>query len=255
MKSGNNIFNVINFEPMEVHLQNPEREDLSISFELNPFIAEWASAQQRFITTIAREFSELLSVRPQNFSANLSNELGESHCKYRIFGGASTIVLTPNTMQLNFVSLNENDSEIVIEIIRRSLDVLLKDIGGYTKDRFHLTSNQHVRAVNSESADAYLDQFALKQSTYVVKTDTTVEYRPAVKIILSDKGNNWILHRSVEKSELLDNGLFVTTHIFISSPDVAAFEDQRQLVERINNLADQSVGLKYPGGNNGDTTS
>ena len=230
---------------MEVYLQKPEQKNISISFELDPFITEWASAQQRFITTITREFRELLPVRPQDFSSNPSNELGESYCKYRIFGGASTIVLNPNTLQLNFVNLNENDDETVIKIIQRSLDILLKDIGGYLRDRFHLTSNWHVQVINNGSAEVYLDQFTLKQSVDAVKTDATVEYQPSIKIILSDKDKNWVLHQSVEKSELLPNSLYVTTYIFVSSPEVATFEDQRQLVERIYDLADQAVGLRY----------
>ena len=164
---------------MEVHLRNPEREDLSISFGLAPFITEWAPAQTRFIAAIVRDLGELGPVRPLDFSSNLSSELGESRCTYRIFGGASTIVLETETLRLNFTAINENDRQTVIEITRRALDLLSKDIGGYTQDRVSLTSDRHVETVSKGAAGAYLEQFALKRATDIVKTDLEIDYRPA----------------------------------------------------------------------------
>ena len=240
---------------MEVHLRNPEREDLSISFGLAPFITEWAPAQTRFIAAIVRDLGELGPVRPLDFSSNPSPELGESRCTYRIFGGASTIVLDPETLRLNFTAINENDHQTVTEITCRTLNLLSKDIGGYTKDRVSLTSNRHVETVSEGDAGVYLEQFALKRAADIVKTDSEIEYGPAVKIILSDKENNWVLNRLVEKSGLLPDGLFINTLIFISSPAVTAFEEQKRLIDRIYALADQAVGLNYVGDSDGNTTS
>ena len=243
---------------MEIHIQKPAREDLSVNFELSPFITDWTSVQTRFIAAIAREFSASFSVRALDFSSNPSPELGESWCKYRIFGGASTIVLNPGALQLNFANLNENDYPIMKEIIQRSKDVLSKDIGGYTRERVSLTSTLHVGTVEKGVADVYLEQFALKQVADVAKTNSMIQYRPAVKVILSDNSNaavNWVLHRLVEKSEWLPDGLFVMTVINVSSTGVMSFEEQARLVERLYGLADQAVGLRSSGGNANDTAS
>ena len=243
---------------MEIHIQKPAREDLSISFELSPFITDWASAQMRFIAAIARELSGVLPVRAMDFSSNPSSELGESWCKYRIFGGASTIVLNPGALQLNFVNLSENDYPTVKEIIRRSKDVLSKDIGSYTRERVSLSSNLHVGTVEKGVADVYLEQFAVKQVADVAKTNSTIQYRPAVKVILSDNSNNavnWVVYRSVEKSELLPDGLFVTTFIDVSSSGVMSFEDQAQLILLINGLANQAVGQRPSEDNANDAAS
>lgn len=240
---------------MEIQLRKPEREDLSLSFGLAPFITEWASAQTRFIAAIVRDLGELGPVRPLDFSSNSPAELGESRCTYRIFGGASTIILDPETLRLNFMAINENDRQTVAEITRRALDLLSKDIGGYTQNRVSLTSNRHVETVDKGAADAYPEQFALKRTTDIVKTDLEIEYRPAAKIILSDKEHNWALHRLVEKSGVLPDGLFINTLIFISSLGVTAFEEQKRLIGRIYDLADQALGLNYFGDSDDDTTS
>ena len=121
-----------------------------------------------------------------------------------------------------------------------------------------LSSNLHVGTVEKGVADVYLEQFAVKQVTEVAKTDSRIQYSPAVKVILSDNSKNavnWVVHRSVEKSEWLPDGLFVTTFIDVSSPGVMSFEDQAQLVQRIYGLADQAVGQHPSGGNANDAVS
>ena len=243
---------------MNIHIQEPAREDLSVNFVLSPFITDWASAQTRFIAAIARELSDVLSVRAMDFSSNPSPELGESWCKYRIFGGASTIVLNPGALQLNFVNLSENDYPIMKEIFQKSKDVLSIDIGGYTRERVSLTSNLHVGTVEKGVAGVYLEQFAVKQVADVAETNSIIQYSPAVKVILSDNSKNavnWVVHRSVEKSEWLPDGLFVTTFIDVSSPGVMSFEEQAQLVKQLYGLANQAVGLQPSGGKVNDTAS
>ena len=214
--------------------------------------------QTRFIAALARELNVLFPVRAMDFSSNPSPELGESWCKYRIFGGASTIVLNPGALQLNFVNLNEDDYPTMKDIIRASKDVLLKDIGGYTREGVSLTSNLHVGTVETEIADVYLEQFAVKQVADLANTNSEIQYKPAGKVVLSnsaDQAANWVVHRFVEKSEWLPDGLFVTTVIYLSSTGVMTFDDQARLVERICVLADQAVGLRSFGGNGNGATS
>ena len=234
---------------MEIRLLTPTVDDLSISFGLSPFVSDWAAAQTSFVGAIARELGDLLSVGPHDFHSNPSTEFGESRCSYRVFGGTSTITLSPDSLQLNFRRLNANDYVIVAEVARRSMEVLLKDIGHYTRDQVSLTSNQHVNTVEEAAADGYLAQFSWKQPADIAATDAELTYTPAVKVKLSDQQGKWALHRLVEKSELLPGGLYVTTMIFISSPRLTSFDELRQLVERIRILANQAVGLRYPGDN------
>lgn len=232
---------------MEIQLHKPERENLSISFELSPFITAWATAETTFMASIARELGELLLVRPHDFYSNDSAGLGESRCTYRIFGGASTIVLSPGTLLLNFDNLTENDYPTVTEVVRRSRDILSRELGCYAKDHVSVNSNGHVPVVENGAADTYLAQFAWKEPTDTATADVEIEYRPAGKIIMSDKQNRWSLHRTVEKSAFLPEGLFVTTMILITSPRLTSFDEQKQLVERVLDLADRAAGLTYLG--------
>ncbi len=240
---------------MEVRLRKPEREDLLIHFTLTPFIADWALTQTRFIAAIARELGDLLSIRPQDFYTNPSVGLGEVWCKYKIFGGASTIVLHPDALRLDFKSVNENDRLTIIEIIRRSVSVLQQDIGSYARCYVSLTSNRHVVTVGDGSVDRYLNQFVLQQAVDMAKTDSDIEYSPTVKVILSDKGGDWSVHRLVEKSGPLPDGLFIYTLVFIPSFELAEFDEQQKLVNQIFELADKAVELSYVGDSDADANS
>ena len=240
---------------MEVRLQRPQREDLSIRFTLAPFITEWVSTQANFITAIAQKFGDRLSVRPQDFSSNPSSNLGEAWCMYRIFGGASTIVLRPDALELNFVNVNENDRETIREISRRAGSVLQQDIGNYTRCYVSLTSNLHAEIAGDGSADHYLNQFALKKTADMAKTDSDIEYSPTAKVILSHKEGDWSVHRLVEKSDPLPDGLFIYTLIFIPSFELAEFDEQQKLVNRIFELADKAVELSYVGDSDADANS
>ena len=234
---------------MEIHLQKPERENLSISLELSPFITDWVSARTAFMASVARELGDLLNVRPHDFYTNDSTELGESRCTYRIFGGASTIVLSPGTLHVNFGNIAESDYPTVMEIVQRSMDILSRDLGCYTRDHVSINSNEHLPVVENGSVDTYLAQFEWKNPTDTAAADVEIDYSPAMKIIFSDKQARWSLHRTVERSAVLPDGLFVTTMILIRSTQLTPFDEQRQLWARINDLANRAAGLTYLGDN------
>ena len=232
---------------MEIQVLKPERENLSITFELSPFITAWAPAKTTFMSAVARELGEILSVRPHDFYFNESAALGESQCTYRIFGGASTVALSPGTLELNFGSLMESDYPTVTEIVRRSIDILSRDLGCYARDHVSINSNEHVPSVENGVADTYLAQFAWKKPTDTAAGDAEIDYSPATKVIFSDKQGRWWLQRTVEKSAFLPDGLFVTTMILIRSHQLTSYDEQAQLWSRLINLANQAVGLTFLG--------
>lgn len=232
---------------MEIQIQKPQRENLSISFELSPFITDWVPARTGFMASVARALGDSLIVRPHDFSANDSTELGESRCTYRIFGGGSTIVLRPATLELNFGSLTESDYPTVTEIIRRSIDILSRDLGCYARDHVSINSNEHVPVAENGLVDAYLSQFAWKKPADTAATEVEVEYSPAAKVIFSDKHDRWSLQRTVEKSVFLPDGLFITTTILMRSQQLTSFDEQSQLWHRLNDLANHATGLSFVG--------
>ena len=129
-----------------------DRVHVSVTFRLIPFIVEWGRARQAFVSCIAREFGDRLAVRPQDFSAASSADFGETWCRYRIFGGSSTITLRPDSLQLDFPGLQNVDHLLLEDLIEKGMEVLLPELGDYGRSSYSLASNCHV-AVEEGSAE------------------------------------------------------------------------------------------------------
>ena len=136
-----------------------DREDLSARFSLSAFVTDWEVARKAFIACIADTFREPLNPQPEDFSTAFPTELGEAWCKYRIFGGSSTIVLRADSLALNFANIVRADYAIVGEVLRRSADVLLPALGSYVEHSYHISTNQHAMVINGNSQQ-YLAQHA-----------------------------------------------------------------------------------------------
>ena len=94
-----------------------ERVDLSVTFALGRFISDWQSAQRTFIAGIVREYGALFPTRSQDFVANPSPLLSESWCRYMIMGNTAHISLCPDSLQLNFTGLRQEDVSNTVRTI------------------------------------------------------------------------------------------------------------------------------------------
>ena len=106
-------------------------------------------------------------------------------------------------------------------------------------------SKEHPEAHEVDAIDAYFDQFSLAGVAAAVSSaDRSMEYQPSARAVLSDTQRFWVLRRLVEKSELIDNGVFVDTYIEIRSPNVVGGNLFVFLAE-MDGLADSAVGLHF----------
>ena len=228
---------------MNVLLVKPQTEQLEFNVKLRQFITEWPAAQQKFFASIPISLAGLLTILPQDLSADFSSSLGDVSCKCQLFGGAGNVVLRSDALTSNFTNVAHASYPVVFETVRRLIDLLAANFSAHGHDFFSLNSIQHMDAADIGSVDAYLGQFAQQGAIAAIEPETGITYQPSTRITLVDEDRTWVLHRLVEKSESLDSGLFVTTRIFIPTPTVAVFDGLEQLVERLHGVADRAVGL------------
>ncbi|MCY4468092.1 MAG: hypothetical protein OXC08_05170 [Thiotrichales bacterium] len=225
-------------------LVRTDRGEVGATFRLSPFITDWEAGRLAFISCIADDFGDLLNPRPHDFSSAVPADLGEAWCKYRVFGGASTAILRPEALQLTFPNAIETDYPIIFEMLRRMLKVLLPRIGGYDRQSYTVIDNHHAAIVEGES-EAYLSEFANRKMSDAMRHEVGVECRPSVGFTLRSTDGNRVLRRSIEQSEILSNGLFITNHIFVSLPELTEFDDERSWIGQINKLANRASGIVY----------
>ena len=100
-----------------------------------------------------------------------------------------------------------------------------------------------MEALEADAADAYLAQFMPAEADELMRSEPNVKCLPSTRIVLSGETEGWLLERSIEKSLLIDNAVFVHTSVYVLSPDPVGFNDQMQLLGRVRKLADRAVGL------------
>lgn len=220
-----------------------DREGLSARFSLSAFVTDWEVARKAFIACIADTFREPLNPQPEDFSTAFPTELGEAWCKYRIFGGSSTIVLRADSLALNFANIVRADYAIVGEVLRRSADVLLPALGSYVEHSYHISTNQHAMVINGNSQQ-YLAQHA-GANIEIPAPHFAMEFRPCVGFSLRTGDGRRVLRRTIEQSEVLENGLFIADYVFVRSPELTKFEEELRWMVHINQLAHHAAGIRY----------
>ena len=221
-----------------------DRGDQSVTFHLSAFIIDWEAARSAFMACIRDGFRDLTSPRLGDFSAVSPSEPGEAWSKYRMFGGSSTIVLRAESLALNFPSLVTTDQPIVVEIVRRALDVLLPALGGYERHSYSVASNYHVEVVG-DRAESYLARHGSREIEEAARRQTATEYRPTIGFTLRSSDGFRVFRRTIEQSELLENGLFIANHIFASMPILTTFDEEMDWIDRAGNLANAAAGIAY----------
>ena len=196
-------------------LVRTDRGDLSLTFQLSAFITDWGAARKTFVACIADGYRELLSPRPGDFSAAFPNELGEAWCKYRMLGGSSTIVLRADSLALSFPNILNRDRQIAVEVMRRAPENLLPALGGYERQSYVLSANYHAHIVDGRW-DTYRARHGSSEIEEAARGDPGTEYRPSIGFTLRTEDGSRALRRTIEQSEILQNGLFIADHIFVS---------------------------------------
>ena len=227
---------------LRVRLHN---ETINVSFELGRFIADWPSAQSSFISGIAGGFRDWLPIGPRNFSVTPAFALEDLRCRCRLFGGACSIVLTPEALQLDFENVKQGTRPVVLETVRRASAWLAGALGDHGRDQLSFQTAAHLEALEADAADAYLAQFMPAEADGLMRSEPNVKCLPSTRTVLSGETEGWVLWRWVEKSLSIDNAVFVHTLVHVHSPDPMGFDDQIQLLVRADKLADQAVGLDY----------
>ena len=217
--------------------------EIRVGFKLNRFIADWPSAQSRFIGGIADGFRDLYPAGPRNFSVTPAFALEDLRCKCRLFGGQCEIVLAPETLRLDFENVKRESRPVVEEAIRRASEWLAGALGDHGRDWLSFQTFAHLEALEADAADAYLGQFVPAEADELLRSEPDVKHLPSGRTLLSGEAEGWLLERVIEKSLSIDNAVFVSTRVHVQSSDSRGFDDDMRLLGRVEKLADRAVGL------------
>ncbi len=215
-----------------------------VTAKLSRFITDWPAAQQKFIGGIADRFRDWLPIGPGSFSVTPAVSLDDLRCRCQLFGGACSVVLGSDALNLSFTNVRRRNPPEVVETVRRALDWLAAELGENGRDWMSFNTSVHMQAADSAAVDEYLGQFGRDDVDSNMQSEPGAVYLPSTHLVCSDEKGQWVLRRVVEKSFAVDHAVFVDTQIQINSPNPAAFDDHMNLLARLDRLADRVVGLQ-----------
>ena len=225
----------------------PEPEQIELSIKLRYFITDWPSAQRKFVAGVPHRLHELTALQPQDVSMSYANSLRDASCTCRLFGGAGSISLNADTLNLSFANVKRPAYEVVFETIRRGWEFLTSELPENGVSWFSLHSSQDVTASDDAAVDTYLGQFAHEGAVAITKHEPGIRYRPSIRVTFKEHDQHWQLQRSVEESATLGKRLFVTTNIYMPESQLEGFGGLEQAVARLHAMADRAVGLQRAG--------
>jgi hypothetical protein len=93
-----------------------------------------------------------------------------------MYGGSSTMILRPDSLQFAFTSLLTTDYPVINEIVRRGVAVLLTKLGSYERHEYSLTANRHLVPLTG-IAEAHLARFPSDEMVSASANASGMQYR------------------------------------------------------------------------------
>ncbi len=210
-----------------------------------PILSWTAEVNSRFFQAIYSALNEVLYIQPSDFVATAGVSLGECSAALRIFGGNSTLTLKANGVIAEFPNITQDRVEFVNSVIFQGYEALRKEfielevVSIFSSAGFHLEFTSDGKAQKILTAGS---QTEIQNRAHNLR-DAVIE--PGTRFRLVSKDGKWNCKATVEKSEAVNNGVFLHREIIIS--DLSGYETtqhQFDLVDRIDLMILELIGLK-----------
>ncbi len=217
-----------------------------------PLLSWTAEVPSRFFRALYGALNEMLYIQPSDFVAPAGVSLGDCSAALRIFGGNSTLTLKANGIFAEFPSISPDRIEFADAVIFQGYQALKTEFGELEIGSIEANVGRHLEITGDSNAR---DIMAIGSQTKLQKRaddlrDVIVE--PGVRFRLVSKDGKWNCKVTVEKSEVIQNGIFLLREIIISDvSDLETAQQQFDLIRQIDLMALELVGLNHEAQGNG----
>ena len=212
-----------------------------------PILYWTAKVPSRFFRALYGSLNEMLLIQPSDLIAPAGVSLGDVSAGLRIFGGSNTLTLKANALIATFPNITADRMDFVNSVIFQSYEALRNEFNELEIKSIEANAGYHFEITGEKkNAKDILDagrHTELEKRAENVR-DAVVE--PAMRFQIVGKDGKWSAKVTVEKSELVQNGVFLLREIIVS--DLGDYNTTRQqfdLVERIENMILELVGLNF----------
>lgn len=210
-----------------------------------PILSWTAEVPSRFFRALYGALNEMLYIQPSDFVVLTGVSLGDCSAALRIFGGNSTLTLKANAIIAEFPSISHDKIEFADAVIFQGYQALRTEFGELEIGSIEANAGRHLEITGDRKA---WDILAVGSQTELRKRaddlrDAVVE--PGMRFRLISKDGKWNSKVTVEKSEVVKNGIFLLREIIINDlSDCETPQQQFDLIRQIDLMALELVGLK-----------
>ena len=181
----------------------------------------WQDAPRQFFEAMYDTLSPMVAVNVADFSVRVSSSLSEVAARYDLFGGPSAVILTAQNLSLEFPDLVLSDYGLAARIAESVEQRLRSDFPECGRSWMRLTLNEHLNVLGPGRAEDYLSRYAIPSVESAFAQCAGLHQHGAV-FSTTDAERQWQAHCSVERSEELDDALFLTRDVVLLRVDEAA---------------------------------
>ncbi len=183
------------------------RGSVQVNIAISPPVFDWNGVPSRFFAMIHDVLSVEITVKPGHFSEVPAVNLGEVVARYDIFGGPSHIALRPDGLVMEFPVLLPEDSGLVQGIIEHIFVAFQQTFPDHQYMTVQANLSHHAEILDGSAVNDYLAGYAIPSVGGAF--GRKVLHLPAARFGVVDAAAAWDARCIVEKSDFLQNGLFV----------------------------------------------
>ena len=218
--------------------------DASLSFA-TPLL-DWSRVSARFFTMVHKSLSPEFRVSPVDFSERTGISPGISEAEYKVFGGTNTVRLSADRLSFGFRQLLATDIEVLIKIMK-SVDLgFVNEFPECGQASLHCFIHAHAEVIGGELVESYLTPYRNREVEEALFRDNGTTYSPGIRFSAKSQPDEWMFLCSVEHSEALPNGLFVSLDAtLLNLMPVKRFETALKRVAKLISKCSEATGLEW----------
>lgn len=224
------------------------RASFIVSIELAPPLFDWTGVPGRFFAFVHGALAPKIFVSPRDFSVTAANSMDEVAARYNIFGGVSTIALSAEKLSMEFLNLSAEEHHLFAEIAQPVVSGFPGSFPECQYTEIHALSYEHAEVLGENTASGYLSRYAIPSVDKVLGAMGAVT-AAAARFAAAGNDASWSARASVERSEVLENGLFVNVEVRLLRVETnEPFEAKLDRIVRIGGACGSALDLEWEHG-------
>jgi hypothetical protein len=228
---------------MAVYKFKPLRSSIRADALFTRPILEWEHVSTRFFVMVRDALAGKTNPSVAEFSVEPAAVLAQVRARYRLFGGATSIVIQPDRLVFDFPNLVPVDYPIVSDVIAAIHDAFPKAFPEVKYERVETQSLEHLDLVEIGAIERFLGQYeiALTENAF----PGPVVMQPGLKFTVVALDQSWQCALIAERSLLSATALFVQLNVSIRNLDNApSFSDKVARITTVTNSVMRFIGLE-----------